>query len=244
MKYVIPYLPAIICAEVLTVFFPMVGMACHIFLFVALIVHATLISRRPEYKLLLCLSLAPLVRILSLSMPLASFSQVYWYLIISIPLMAATVVVMRLLGFSYRKVGFSLGKARQQLLIAATGVPFGFIEYQILRPEPLISHLSLGTLVLPVFIMLLSTGFAEEFAFRGVMQHAYDDLWGWEGVIFVAIVFAVLHIGYLSALDMLFVFGIALFFGWAVKKTSSLLGVSLSHGLTNIMLFLIIPFLL
>jgi len=37
---------------------------------------------------------------------------------------------------------------------------------------------------------------------------------------------------------------VALFFGYSVHKTGSILGVTLSHGLTNIGLFLVFPFLL
>ena len=43
-------------------------------------------------------------------------------------------------------------------------------------------------------------------------------------------------------LDVVFVFGVALFFGYVVERTDSILGVSLSHGLTNIVLFLVAPF--
>jgi uncharacterized protein len=53
----------------------------------------------------------------------------------------------------------------------------------------------------------------------------------------------VLHLGYHSALDMAFVFGVGLFFGFVVDRTQSILSVTLSHGLTNIMLFLVVPFL-
>jgi membrane protease YdiL (CAAX protease family) len=37
---------------------------------------------------------------------------------------------------------------------------------------------------------------------------------------------------------------VGLFFGWVVQRTRSLLGVTLSHGLTNIVLFLVMPYLL
>ena len=45
--------------------------------------------------------------------------------------------------------------------------------------------------------------------------------------------------GFLSWIDVTFVFIVALFFGWVVKKTGSLLGVTLSHGITNIVLYLV-----
>ena len=62
------------------------------------------------------------------------------------------------------------------------------------------------------------------------------------GLLYVALLFAVLHIGYRSVLDVVFVFGVALLFGWVAEATWSLLGVTLAHGVTNIVLFLIMPF--
>jgi hypothetical protein len=40
-----------------------------------------------------------------------------------------------------------------------------------------------------------------------------------------------------------FVFAIALLNGWVVRRTGSIIGVSVSHGITNITLFLLIPFI-
>jgi membrane protease YdiL (CAAX protease family) len=51
----------------------------------------------------------------------------------------------------------------------------------------------------------------------------------------------VLHVGWLSILDLLFVFSIGLFFGFVVLKTGSIMGVSISHGITNVVLFLVAP---
>jgi len=39
------------------------------------------------------------------------------------------------------------------------------------------------------------------------------------------------------------VFAIALLYGWVVRRTGSIIGVSVSHGITNITLFLLIPFI-
>ena len=64
----------------------------------------------------------------------------------------------------------------------------------------------------------------------------------WWGILYVSLLFAVLHIGFLSWIDVVFVFAVALFFGWVVKKTGSLSGVTLAHGITNILLYLVLPF--
>ena len=62
------------------------------------------------------------------------------------------------------------------------------------------------------------------------------------GLLYVSILFAVLHIGYLSILDVVFVFIAGAWFGWVALKTGSILGPTLSHGVTNITLYLIAPF--
>ena len=67
-------------------------------------------------------------------------------------------------------------------------------------------------------------------------------LFGWWGIIYISLVFAVLHLGFISIIDVVFVFLVALFFGWVVKKTGSLFGVTLAHGITNALLYLVLPF--
>jgi len=66
---------------------------------------------------------------------------------------------------------------------------------------------------------------------------------GRSGLLYVSLIFAILHIGYRSAADFLFVLAIALLYGWVVRRTGSIIGVSVSHGITNITLFLVIPFI-
>jgi len=126
--------------------------------------------------------------------------------------------------------------------IASSGLLFGWVEYLILEPEAMITQLTWSEFLPLALALLVFTGFTEEFAFRGVMQRSAGDVFGWRGIVYVSVLFAILHMGFHSVLDVLFVFGVAMFFGWAVKKTGSLLGVTLAHGLTNIMLFLVFPF--
>ena len=75
-----------------------------------------------------------------------------------------------------------------------------------------------------------------------MQQTSIEQLGKLAGILYVTLIFAILHVGYHSLLDVLFVFVIGLIFGWFVSRTGSLLGVTLSHGLTNIMFFLVIPY--
>ena len=73
------YLVAIVGAEVVTNLFSLVGgVISHAILLTALIVHSSLAAESSSRKLLLALCLAPLTRIMSLSLPLAQFSPIYW----------------------------------------------------------------------------------------------------------------------------------------------------------------------
>ena len=237
------YLLLITVAELISAFAePRLGLGLYSAVLIGLLVHAARTWDQPIHELLLMLAFAPLIRILSYALPLAGFPQVDWYFIVSLPLFVAVYLAARTLGYTRAEVGLRVGSLPFQLLVGLGGVAFGYVEYYILRPAPLAPSLQWQDIWLPALILLFSTGFFEELLFRGLMQRAATPSLGRWGVLYVAAVFAVLHIGYKSLVDMIFVFGVALYFGWIVSRTRSLLGVSIAHGLTNIFLFLVVPF--
>lgn len=238
------YLALLTLIEMLAVLrSPQVGQALYLLILFLLLLHTALAWERPIHRFLLSLAFVPLIRVISLALPLARFPLIFWYLIVSIPLFAAAYVAIRLLklrpwnGARHRRRWFP------QLAFAPTGIVFGTIEYLILQPEPPVSITNWGQLFIATVIFLVCTGLLEELIFRGIMQRtAVEQLGRLWGIAYVAIIFAMLHLGYGSLSDVLVVLAIGLLFGWFVARTGSLLGVTLSHGLTNITLFIIIPF--
>jgi membrane protease YdiL (CAAX protease family) len=82
----------------------------------------------------------------------------------------------------------------------------------------------------------------EEVIFRGLLQKKSTDILGvWPGILYVTLIFAVLHIGNLSLLEVLFVFCIGGLYAVVVKTTKTIIGVSISHTLVNIFFFIICP---
>jgi len=236
-------LAAVILAEALTTYVePRLGLAIHALVLVGLLVRFARVHRPRQRALLLCLAFAPMIRILSLSLPLIQFPVLYWYLITSVPLFAGAFAAAPTLGYSWPKLGLTLRGWPLQLVIGLSGLAFGAVEYLILRPEPLAPTLTLAAVWQPALILFVCTGLLEEIIFRGLLQRSAGDALGRWGMPYVAALFAVLHLGYQSALDVVFVLGVGLFFGWAVQRTGSLLGVTLAHGATNILLFLVMPF--
>ncbi|MBM4429937.1 MAG: CPBP family intramembrane metalloprotease [Chloroflexi bacterium] len=243
-KVALAYLLAVTLAELLTTFYePRLGLLLHGLLVLILVTHTALTWERPAYQFLLALTFAPLIRLLSLSLPMGRFPQVYWYLITSIPLFATVWMAMQRLNLDWDSVGLNLRAWALQIPIALTGLLFGYLEYRILQPRPLAAAFTWQQIWLPALILLVSTGFAEEIIFRGLMQRTTEDSLGRWSNAYVSMLFAVLHIGYRSLLDVVFVFVVAMFFGEIVRRTRSIIGVTFAHGLTNIVLFLVAPFL-
>lgn len=218
----------------------------HGMILVALLIQSVFVAESQQRNLMQALSLVPLIRIMSLSLPLVQLSQVYWYPIIYAPLLAATIVVMRVTGLKPSHVGLVSGDLPFQIFIGVvSGFACGILEYMILRPEPLVTSFTLQQIWLPAVILLATTGFVEELMFRGVLQRLAEPAMGsWGGIIYVSLLFAILHVGFFSLLDIIFVLLVALFLAYAVKSTGSLIGVSLVHGIANIFLYLVAPFVL
>ncbi len=246
MKAAIIYMLAIVGAELVVNVFvqPVWGVVFHIAILVAVILHSALATNlsHPHRQLVLSLALVPMIRIMSLSMPLVDIPQAWWYLIIYTPLIVAAIAATRIMGYRAKDIGLSARLPLIQLAVVPTGIAFGLAEYFILRPEVQVAELSLSAIWLPALMFVVFTGFGEELIFRGVLQRTAVDAFGTRGIVYVSFLFAILHMGFLSWIDLVFVFVVALFFGWVVKRTGSLLGVTLSHGVTNVTLYLIIPF--
>ena len=112
---------AITAAEAVTVFAqPVWGIVCHAIVLVAVIVHSAVLDRHFYGRLVLSLALVPLVRIISLCMPLVNIPQMWWYPIIYAPLLVAAIRVVRVLGHRAREVGLNFRSFPVQL---AVGLP-------------------------------------------------------------------------------------------------------------------------
>ncbi len=241
------YLAAITFAEILTTIPPVAGfgLMLHAILLVALILHSAFSPDPRLRRVYLSLVLAPLIRLLSLSIPLKDIPMMYWYLLVGAPLFISIGMIVRYGAFDKKSMGITFHRWYLQILFGVIGIGLGYVEYIILKPQPLVEQFSFARVLFPALILLVFTGLLEEVVFRGLMQSAFVTVMGkWVGLLFVSLVFAVLHFGYRSLWDVAFVFAVSLLFGVLTLLTGSILGVTLAHGATNICLFLIFPFVI
>lgn len=234
----------ITCAEAATIYNPTFGIALHAVILFALLTYSVLVKNSVFAGLFLALAIVPLIRILSLSMPLTHFAYIMWFLLISIPIFIAIFACMMLQRLSLKDVGITFPKAKDipiEVGIVLLALPAGILEYRLLTPEPLLYELKPTFLIAPVLIMVIYTGFVEELAFRGLMQYHAVKTMGWWGILFITTTFAIMHIGNLIYWDVLLAFALGGAYALVIRKTGSLFGVSVSHGLVNVILFLIAP---
>ena len=223
-----------------------IGIIFHATIMITLLIHGSVLQQGPFRRYLIILSLAPLIRLLSMSIPMASFAApiMYRYVIVGVPIFLAAYFAARALGLTPNRLYFTWKGWPFQLLFSLIGFGLGFAEFYILRPASLVPSGGWFDIGMAVFILFVFTGFLEEFVFRSLLQVTGIQLFGSAAIWMISILFGVLHIGYYSVIDVIFAASVGLCFGYFALKTRSLLGISLAHGITNITLYIILPFFL
>jgi CAAX protease family protein len=235
------YLAGIVLAEVLVVADPAFGMACHLVIVAGLMVQGSL-GTEGHRPLVIALVPVPLVRILSLSLPLTPGPVAWRYVLTGLPLLAAALWAARLLAPSRQEIGLMWGRPLTQLGIGLVGAPIGSLTYLILKPAPLVSAFSWRSAV-PLSLGLVVAGALEEFIFRGLLQMGAQRVLGRSGPLYASLVSTAMYIGYRSAAMLALTLVVSLGFAWLVARSHSLLGVGLAHGVANILVFVTLPLL-
>jgi membrane protease YdiL (CAAX protease family) len=241
------YLLAIGLAETLTVWVnPRLGFVLYSLILLVLLFQAAFSRQRTMGRLCLALVLIPLMRIVSTPLSLGAFHPIGRYLVVMVPLFGAAALVIYYLALRPGQIGLGLGKGPFGLLgylpVILTGLPLGLAEYYILKPAPLVNPPTSAQVGIAVLVLSLCTGFFEELLFRGILLHVSRDLLGdWASVLYASLLFGMLQLGYRSGPHVLLVLAANLFFGWVVLKTRTIYSVSLAHGLTNTVVFLLAP---
>ena len=252
----VQFLTVIVVAELLLVFanlaqialFAIAGLLVEIGLVIALpLVAFYKVPRDPKVASFLgALVLVPLFRIVSLATPREPFSTIQWLAILGVAVLLSAAAVMHAQGLGPRDVFLGVGDRRfvpLNVSLAVFGVLLGYLEFQLLHPTPWITAPGSEPLIPAVIVVFIATGLAEELVFRGILLRTGIRLLGPRAaLLYVTLVFTVLHIGLWSPVGLLFVFLTGLLFGIVVLVTKSLWGAALAHAAANVAVYLILPF--
>jgi len=203
----------------------------------------TVALRDPFMRLLPVLALLPLLRILSATMPVQRVAEIYWYAMVGVPLLCAILLTMRLFDLGLADIGLGRRITSTQAAIAWSGIPLGLVAYVLVRPEPLVGPGGVKRIYAGVVILIVFSGFTEEMLFRGLLQPILLRMFGPAGLIATSLLFAAVYLGTKAPAYVVFILGVGLFFGWCVRRTGSLWGVAIAHGIMSVSAILILPLL-
>jgi len=218
-------------------------------LFLAIGIYTVISVTRLSQPLIDCaesLALIPLYILFTSSLPWFFINQQYL-----LPAVYSTVLALCLWHIYQKKLNFSeLGFHREKwlkyvLVGIAIGIPIGMAEYLVLRPAPAFPAFEVGHLLRDLVYMVAFVGLGEELLFRGLLQRDLINAFGWkQGIVLASLIFAVMHLTWRSVPELVFVFFASLIFGYLYYKTKSLVAPIVTHGIGNVFLVAVMPYLL
>ncbi len=195
---------------------------------------------RPASLLPPILVLVPLLRILSVALPLRQVPQLAWYPLVGGPLLLGIVLAARTVGVPKPPRRSHWSGVLVQAGVALVGIPLGMAAYAILRPRALTS-LTWHGVVLAGLLLLVFAALVEELLFRRLLQDVVVRLFGPAGLLLASVLYASTYAGSLSAEFALFMGGVGLAFALVVRRTGALWGVVVAHALLSLGLLVVWP---
>jgi len=196
------------------------------------------------HRYYLVVSLIPVIRILSFSLPLAGLKTIYWYPIMAVPLFLTCLYTLRTLEMTWDDVGVNLRGFPHQLLFGLLGIFLAISLYQVDPPPPAELPTSLVLLGFHMLVWLICVAALEELIFRGIIMQGLGILWGSASInnVYVALLYTLLHINQGSVVFLALIFGFSVLFNvYSNSYPRSIFGTTLAHGLLNIVYFVILP---
>jgi len=224
----------------------------YVILLITTIIRSAMTRQQSYRRLALPLSLVPLARLIMLAIPLPDLPPIILYYLSYALLIPAAAAIMSVLRYRLPQVRLTQKALRIQLAILPIGIVAGFVEYLILAPEPLVSEFTLMQLWLPTLVLILC-GALTEFVFRGLIQPGLHSIFNKLDIFYVGGLYTIIHVsslytgGYISTghgLYLPFTLGLAILYGWIVRKTGLTIGVAIAHGLSLVASQLVLPFLI
>ncbi|AKB76140.1 CAAX amino terminal protease family protein [Methanosarcina lacustris Z-7289] len=217
----------------------------YLFILMGLSLSITLLKNEEVRKTYQALMLLPLLRLVSISMPVffdtTLYSFVFIYATLAVPVAIAAVyqhLTLEEMGITFRRIWLYFP------LSVLIGAVLGVGEYMVIRTDYLIPDLSPLNLLKLTVVMVFFVGLVEEVIFRSFIQTRLNKIFGaWEGILLSSMLFGIMHSGYGTSYEVLYTSFVGVIIGYMFYKTRSLPLITLVQGFINVFLFGIIPHL-
>jgi hypothetical protein len=219
-----------------------IGLALYAVFLAFLILSLVFRKLKPEVReALFIISIIPLMRLLGSLLPLENLGFLPRIVGVYTILLVAAFIAFKHVNFKNISSADYMGFLPLAVIL---GIALGLIESRILRPEQIFEYLNLRNVLLGLGIMML-TGLAEEFIFRGLMQNHFLRIFKIiPAILLTNLIFMLMHLIWLNYLELIFVFVVGSLCGIIYYKTNNLILVSVLHGMVNFSLFVLSPILI
>jgi membrane protease YdiL (CAAX protease family) len=236
------YITFVILAEVVTMFVSVITGAILYGVLLILVVNFSYFSKkRLIRRIYLAFTLLPLLRILSLAMPIQQVPPIFQYIFTGLPLFLSAIIIISANGLPAFRLNLSALEWVYQIIIGASGIPLGLIAALTLTPPPsLINNTNLVWIFLLWVVFTLFGAVMEEIIFRGLLQKALSYTFGTASILLTSLLYASMFMGTLSPGYILFYGLTGLLFSIWVQVSDSLAGVIVAHSLMNIVFVLFV----
>lgn len=213
----------------------------YLFIFISSLVIASLKYQQPAYSLYVSLALIPLIRTVSISIPLSGIPKAFEHIAVSIPLFLAGAIIARIADFTYTDLGLRFDQLQSKLLTGLLGILLGFLRFLIIQPGKADVPAAPEGLLMWILILIF-LGFLEEFIYRGIIYNAFLKVLSQKkAVYFTSFLYAALTISTKSFVNVLIAFLVSIIFCGLYTRQKSLTGLYIAHGLMNLTLYFICP---
>jgi hypothetical protein len=232
------YLVAAIVGEVLVGSSPVATALIDALVLVAALTQFGFAQRSPltigdsAARLLPAVALLPLMRLLSLTMPVPALPPIAWIALAGSPLLLAVSATARLLILNVRDVGLAtIPRSPFTLAVVLLSIPLGLLLAQVAPTQvdgsadtPLMSGLL-------AFALVSCSTVPEELIFRGIMQPLLTRHIGRLGILVAGLAFAATYLGSgsIQVVALMALAGVA--YGSDAARTGSLWGPLVGHSL-------------
>ncbi len=250
VAFLVAYFPLLALSQWLFAYYDAgIGVAVALVLVVGLYVAVSLAPFGPAFmRSADSLALVPLYVLLTASLPWFYLDQDYL-----IPAVYAIVIALCLWHLQSRGLRFGglkeLGFNGNALLVSivigvALAVPMGMTEYFILRPEAPSPTFDLSILLRDAVYMLLFVALGEELLFRAIIQRDLSETLSWtKALLLTSVLFGIMHLTWRTPEEVMFTFGAGMLLGYLYFRTRSLTAPIVLHGMNNLLLVSVMPYL-
>jgi membrane protease YdiL (CAAX protease family) len=244
------YLVAAIAAELLLPFSPVATAILDAGVLVLALSHFGFAERSPlaigdpAVRILPGIALVPLMRVLSLTLPLPTVAPIYWLAFSAPPALLGVLASARLASLDVQEMSltrFGVDRVSGLLVVASALVGLGL---GLLVPSPFAwdVHSPLAT-ALTAAALIGAAAIPEELVYRGVLQPLLSDLLGRAGIVVGAGVFAATYAGSGSLPFMGGMAAVGLAYGWNTQRCASVWPALAGHTVLLMAQIIVAPLL-